>query len=369
MYERICRWGILGTAQIARKNWLAIRNAPNCTLTAVASRGMERCRQFVHECLWHAPIDPPPRACPSYEELLSSDDVDAVYIPLPTRVRKEWAIRAAEAGKHVLVEKPVGTTAEDVAAILEACRKNNVQFMDGVMFMHSLRLDLMREVLNDGESVGQVKRITTQFTFCAPDEFFETNIRSTSELEPLGCLGDLGWYNVRFILWVMNWRMPQAVCGRMLSEHRRQDSPAPIPTDFSAELFYPDGVSASFYCSFLTENQEWANVSGTKGYLYVPDFVLPYYGSELSFEVSRAVFNVTGCDFNMEDHTRRYAVPEYSNSAESAQETRMFTKFAESALSGSLDPYWGDIAVKTQQVLDACLQSARSDGRVVELDT
>jgi predicted dehydrogenase len=368
MNDRICRWGILGTAQIARKNWKAIWNAPNCLLTAVASRSKERCRQFIHECQWQAPMDLSSQTPRSYEGLLADDDVDAVYIPLPTRVRKEWVIRAAEAGKHVLVEKPVGATAEDVAEMLEACRQNNVQFMDGVMFMHSRRLDLIRGVLKDGASVGRVRRITTQFTFCAPDEFFEANIRSTSELEPLGCLGDLGWYNIRFILWVMNWQLPQAVCGRMLSEHRRQDSPAPIPTEFSAELFYADGVSASFYCSFLTENQEWVNVSGTKGYLYVPDFVLPYYGNELAFEVSNAVFRVTGCDFNMEDHTRRFAVPEYSNSAENAQEAMMFRRFSELALSGSPDPYWGEIALKTQQVLDACLESARSDGRAVSLN-
>ena len=110
MQKAICRWGILGAAEIARKNWQAIRNAPNCSLTAVASRDLDRCRRFIGECQRHAPFDPPPRACGSYEELLASDDVDAVYIPLPTGIRKPWAIRAAEAGKHVLVEKPVGAT-------------------------------------------------------------------------------------------------------------------------------------------------------------------------------------------------------------------------------------------------------------------
>jgi len=140
MQKAICRWGILGTAEIARKNWQAIRNAPNCSLTAVASRDLDRCRGFISECQRHAYIDPPPLACGSYEELLVSDVVDAVYIPLPTGIRKPWVIRAAEAGKHVLVEKPVGVTSEDVREILAACRQNGVQFMDGVMFMHSRRI-------------------------------------------------------------------------------------------------------------------------------------------------------------------------------------------------------------------------------------
>ena len=101
----------------------------------------------------------------SYEELLASDTVDAVYVPLPTGIRKTWLIRAAEAGKHVLSEKPVAATADDVKEILAACRRNSVQFMDGVMFMHSRRLDRLREVLSDGQSFGQIRRIVAHFSF------------------------------------------------------------------------------------------------------------------------------------------------------------------------------------------------------------
>lgn len=366
MSQPICRWGILGAADIARKNWQAIWHAPNCCLTAVASRDVEKCRRFVAQCQRHVPFDPPPRVCAGYEELLARDDVDAVYLPLPTLIRKPWAIRAAEGGKHVLVEKPVGACAADVKEILEACRLNRVQFMDGVMFTHSRRLDALRAVLDDGESIGQVKRITSQFSFGASPEFLENDIRMHSGLEPLGCLGDLGWYNLRFTLWLMKRQLPARVCGHLLAQHGRRGSPAPVPTDFSGEMFFANGVSASFYCSFLTEIQQWANVSGTKGYLHVPDFVLPCYGSELAFEVSNAVFHVPGCDFNMEDHSRRVAVREYSNSAPDAQETNMFCRFAELARSGRPDASWGEIALETQEVLDACLQSARSDGRPVE---
>jgi predicted dehydrogenase len=368
MREKTCRWGILGTAEIARKNWQAIRHAPNCTLTAVASRDLDRCRRFVGLCQGHVPFDPPPRCYASYEELLAAADVDAVYLPLPTGVRKPWAIRAAEAGKHVLVEKPVGATADDVREILAACRRAGVQFMDGVMFMHSRRQDRIREVLTDGRSIGQLKRIVSQFSFGAGDDFFAGNIRATSALEPLGCLGDLGWYNIRFALWVLDGMLPLRLCAHELATRRRPDSPATVPADFSAELFFPGDVSASFYCSFLAENQQWANVSGTKGYLHIPDFVLPYYGAEVAFDVSNLVFSIAGCDFNMEEHTRRCAVSEYSNSAPGAQESRMFERFAELALSGQPDPYWGQIALKTQQVVDACLRSARSEGQMVEVE-
>src|SRR5438067_13407649 len=127
MSERACRFGFLGTASIARKNWRARRNAGNCALAAVGSRDRGRGRQFIEECQAHVPLTPAPVPCGSYEELIERQDVDAVYLPLPTAVRKEWAIRAAEAGKHVLCEKPCGVTAADVRTMLDGCRKNRVQ--------------------------------------------------------------------------------------------------------------------------------------------------------------------------------------------------------------------------------------------------
>ncbi len=367
MSQSICRWGILSTADIARKNWLAIRNSGNGIVTAVASRNIEKAQRFIHDCQAYSPFEEIPQAMGSYEELLASKDIDAVYIPLPTGLRKGWVIRAAEAGKHVLAEKPVGITAADVAEMTAACAKHKVQFMDGVMFMHSQRLTRLREVLDDGQSVGRLRRICSQFSFAAPEEFVTSNIRASGELEPLGCLGDLGWYNIRFTLWAMNYQMPRKVSGRMLSQARRADSASPVPMEFSGELFFDDSVSASFYCSFLNENQQWINLSGSKGFVHVPGFVCPFFGSEISFDVTNARFVTRGCDFNMEDHTRRVAVSEYSNSAPNAQETNLFRNFAQLALSGNQDTFWSDVALKTQQVMDACLASSLQDGKLVEL--
>jgi predicted dehydrogenase len=355
-----CRWGIIGTAEIARKNWKGIRNSGNSRLVAVASRSVDRARQFIHECQEQAPFDPAPVACGGYEELLRRDDVDAVYVPLPTGIRKEWVIRAAEAGKHLLCEKPCGVNAGDVREMLDACRRNRVQFMDGVMFMHSVRLAKMRATLDDGSSVGQVKRIAAHFTFRGGEQFFRQNIRASRRLEPLGCLGDLGWYTIRFVLWVMNYRLPDRASGHLLAEAGRPDSEGPVPTDFSGELYFPGGVSAGFYCSFLAEIEQWANVSGTKGSLHVPDFVLPRCGAELGFTVSAPSYDVRGCDFNMQGRVRRVPVAEYSNSFAPSQESNMIRNFADRVLSGQVDDSWGEMALKTQQVLDMCLASAQS---------
>jgi predicted dehydrogenase len=367
MSSAVCRWGIVGTANIARKNWKAFKCAGNAALVAVASRDRERARRFIDECQADVPMVPAPTPCASYEELLGRRDVDAVYVPLPTGVRKEWVLRAATAGKHVLCEKPCGVTSADVREMLDACRRSGVQFMDGVMFLHSGRLPLLRQVLDDGQSVGTVRRISSQFSFKATGDFLTKNIRVSGDLEPLGCLGDLGWYNIRFTLWALKEQLPERVTGCILGQHDRGDGGPPVPTEFSGELFFAGGVSASFYCSFVTENQQWAHVSGTLGYLEVPDFVLPFFGSEVAFEANAPRFRLQGGDFNMESHPRRFAVHEYSNGAANSQEANMIRTFSRIATSGRLEASWGDNVLKTQQVLDACLQSARAGGKQVDL--
>jgi predicted dehydrogenase len=276
-------------------------------------------------------------------------------------------LRAAAAGKHIVCEKPCASSLDDLREMLEACRRHHVQFIDGVMFMHSARLPRMRAVLDDGVTVGEIKRITSSFNFCAPPEFFDDNIRARGELEPFGCLGDLGWYCIRFALWAMNWQLPQRVSGRSLNRVTAPNSPVPVPTEFSGELFFENGVSSAFYCSFITALEQCAMVSGTKGFLRVSDFVAPFFGSELTFEVNNAIHHVSGCDFNMEPHWRSVAISEYSNSHASAQETNLFRSFANQVRSGSLNEEWPEWALKTQQVVAACFESAARGSSLVEI--
>ncbi|HWV99434.1 MAG TPA: Gfo/Idh/MocA family oxidoreductase [Candidatus Acidoferrum sp.] len=368
MGSKLLRWGILGAANIARKNWKAVWNSGNGCVSAVASRDLRRSRRFIGECQAHAPFKPAPRAHSSYEQLLADPEVDAVYIPLPTGIRGTWVKRAAETGKHVVCEKPCATSVAELTEMLAACRANKVQFMDGVMFMHSRRLLRMREVLDDGQTIGPIKRVTSAFTFRAQEEFFASNIRTQSGLEPEGCLGDLGWYCIRFALWAANWKLPHRVMGQILSEFKHTSSELAVPTEFSGELFFADGVTSSFYCSFLTETEQWANVSGTRGYLRVPDFVLPFSGTRIGFETGNPVFEVHGCDFEMQPHLRRWVVKERSHSHPTAQESQLFRHFAEQVQSGTLNPLWPEMALKTQQVMQACRESARHQGRPVKVD-
>lgn len=367
MGKALLRWGILGTAGIAHKNWKGIWNSRNGRVVAVASRSLERSLQFIAECQAQAAFDPPPRALGSYEELLAAADIDAVYIPLPTGIRAEWVKRAALAGKHVICEKPCAATVSELSEVLETCRQHQVQFMDGVMFMHSRRLERMREILQEGRTIGPVRRITSAFTFLAPEPFFAGNIRARGELEPYGCLGDLGWYCIRFALWVADWKLPERVVAHALAEFKHPDSQRPVPTEFSAELFFPGAITSAFYCSFLSETEQWAVVSGQHGHLRVPDFVLPFSGPKIGFETGKPVFEVRGCDFEMQPHARQFEIEEHSHSDTTAQESLLFRHFAEQVQSGAFNPLWPDMALKTQKVMEACSDSARAQGRSLEL--
>jgi len=268
--------------------------------------------------------------------------VDAVYIPMPTGIRKEWVVHAAEAGKHVLCEKPCAASVSDIREMIDACHRNHVQFMDGVMFMHNPRLDRIRQTLDDRKSIGAIRRVASHFSFFGADNFRQTNIRGNGTLEPLGCLGDLGWYCIRFALWAMNWRLPREVSGRILSQNCSSHDRSPVPFDFSGELYFDNDVSCSFFCSFLTAYANWVAVTGTLGHLRVPDFTLPARSNQGALEINGELSDSSGTD------------------PLTTQEVNMVRTFADQVLSGKLREDWPQWALKTQIVVNACMDSARA---------
>jgi predicted dehydrogenase len=347
------RIGYLSTAGIGRKNWKAIFHSGNAVVAAVASRDAQKSRKFINDCQREFAFTETPRAFGNYEELLASPDVDAVYVPLPTGLRKEFVLRAAAAGKHILCEKPCAASLTELEEMLAACRKHSVQFLDGVMFMHSPRLPKIREVLDDSTSLGQLQRLFSLFSFHLGEDFFRNNIRADAALEPAGCLGDLGWYSIRFFLWTLNWQLPHTVTAKILAQ-----SASGAPTEFSAELFFADGVSAEFYCSFLTAKQQTVAVGGRNGWLRMPDFVHPRNGYEPAFELNGTEVRVASdvkCPPGGDPAGYGHAT---------AQDTRMWRNFANQIFSGKLNEDWPMWARQTQKVLDACLAAGRSGAPV-----
>jgi predicted dehydrogenase len=349
-----CRWGILGAAVIARKFWQSVRLAENATLVAVASRQPARATEFCKECSRRFAADPMPVSLGSYQELLQRPDIDAVYIPLPTGVREKWVLAAAENGKHVLCEKPCAVSESSMGAMVDACERAGVQFMDNVMFMHSARLNVLGALLADKEKIGQLRQIHSQFSFCADENFFSDNIRLNMAMEPWGCLGDLGWYNIRIALMAKEGQLPVSVIGRNLDAN--WDRPT---TEFSGEMNFADGTTASFYCSFTAANQQWVHFSGTKGSALIEDFALPWYGNRSQIRYNSPQFNRSGYDFNYENQAETLWVDEFSNAHSGSQEVNLVRHFSELVLNGKREPFWTNICQKTQTVMDALLRSAK----------
>ena len=362
-------WGLIGTANIARKNWLAIKNSGNGTVAAVASRSFNRATEFIGECLKEVPFPETPVAIEGYQSMLERDDIDAVYVPLPTGLRSEVVIAAARAGKHVVCEKPCAHSTEELRAMTQACAENNVQFMDGVMFRHSKRMDAIAEVLKSDSGIGKLKRINSQFSFLGGDEFKQNDIRLRSDLEKFGCLGDLGWYNVLFTLCANNFEMPIGLSAQLIESYHHPDSEKPVPTEVSVEMTFVDGVTAAFYCSFDTQHQQWATICGTEGYLSVSDFVLPFTGESNQFKLVRSEFDMQGCKFAMSPGRKDIVTQEYSHGHETAQESNLFRNFGELVLSGQVDNHWPEAALKTQRIIDACYESAFNRGKLVDLES
>ena len=354
--DRKVVWGFLGAAGIAEKNWASVRESGNGVLKTVGSRDVSRAEAFIEKCQGIAPFETAPQAVEGYEEILSDPEIDAVYIPLPTSVRKDWVIRAAEAGKHVLCEKPCAPNVADLEEMIAACDANNVQFMDGVMFMHNARLAEIQNVLEAGEELGRLRRVESCFSFFG-GEGFADNIRINPELEPLGALGDLGWYCVRVSLCCFGSQEPNKVRATLLEE---QDG---VPVDLRGDLFFDDSRTASFHCSFNTALEQTVRVSGTKGVLTVEDFVLPCDNDNPVFTIERQEEFGDGPSSGMRSLKHEVKVPGPGVS----QKTMLFRNFGDLVLSGERDSYWPEIALTTQRVMDALMESAKEDGMTVEL--
>jgi len=290
-----------------------------------------------------------------YPDVRNSDDLYR-----PTGVRPAIVIAAAKAGKHVLSEKPIAPTAVEAALMLQACRDANVVFMDGVMFMHNPRLSAIKEK-TESEDFGDLKRVVGDFSFAGDAGFFKDNIRVNKKLEPLGCLGDLGVYNIRLAMFAYDWKKPATVSA---VGHTMIDG---VPIDMSTTLGFGDGRSASFTNSFASAFRQTANFVGTKQALDFDDFTL-------------AGVESNSCGFNLwKEHglTENALlvtkdIEQVKVEYEYPQEVAMWVKFKELA-EGSLEDtaaernFYADVSLDTQKVLDAAMQSAAQEGAAVKV--
>ncbi|KAL1219945.1 putative oxidoreductase [Cardamine amara subsp. amara] len=342
------RIGVMGCAEIARKVSRAIHLAPNAVIAAVASRSLEKAKLF-------ASSNGYPQSAKihgSYESILEDQEVDALYVPLPTSLHVEWAIRAAENGKHILLEKPVAMNVAEFDKIVAACEANGVQFMDGTMWAHHPRTAKLKEFLSDSDRFGQLKNIHCCFSFAADEDFLKNDIRVKPSLDGLGALGDAGWYAIRATLLANNFELPKTVTaspGAILNE-------SGVILSCGASLSWENGQTATIYCSFLANLTMEITAIGTKGTLRVHDFVIPFQESGASFTTStKSWFNdsVTAWVNPPSEHMVKTELPQ------EACMVREFARLVGEIKNNGAKPngFWPNISRKTQLVVDAVKES------------
>ncbi|RJG43263.1 Gfo/Idh/MocA family oxidoreductase [Mesorhizobium sp. DCY119] len=177
------RWGVLSTAKIAREQLLpAIADAQNGVISAIASRDAQKARALADRF-------GAPHAFGSYDELLASDTVDGVYIPLPTSQHVEWAAKAAEAGKHVLVEKPLALDARDIVPLIAIRDRKKVLICEAFMVVYHPQWIKVRDLIAEG-AIGRLRHVQGAFSYYNVDP---NNMRNNLDLGG-GALPDIGVY-------------------------------------------------------------------------------------------------------------------------------------------------------------------------------
>ena len=250
-------WGILGCANIARKAVIpGILGAENSDLYAVASRSEDKSKEFAEEFGAQKYYD-------NYEQLLADENVEAVYIPLPNGLHKEWTIKAAEAGKHILCEKPLsGKNKKEAEEMFAAAKKNNVKLMEAFMYRFQPFVIKLKEMIDQG-LIGKIKEINSNFAFDISDR--TGDIRLSSDLDG-GALNDIGCYTVNISRYLMD-GMPTKVANFFQKENEKG-----VDLSGSGTLYFEDGSFASLYYSLNSYNEQDLEVFGTKGIIRIPGF-------------------------------------------------------------------------------------------------
>jgi predicted dehydrogenase len=259
--ERV-RWGLLSTARINHRLIPAIRESARGELVAVASRDQERVDAYARH--WDIP-----QAFGSYQAMLDSGAVDAVYISLPNHLHAEWTIRALRSGVHVLCEKPFALSLAEVDSMAATAEETGMVLAEAFMYRHHPQTKMVGEWARSGR-LGDVLIVRGSFHFYIHDrEDAHENVRMALE-KGGGCLWDVGVYPLSFAQYVMGGPPEWVVGSQWIGE-------TGVDEVFVGQLHYSNGRTAQITASFRTPFLTWAEVIGTQGRLsldcpFVPGF-------------------------------------------------------------------------------------------------
>jgi predicted dehydrogenase len=237
------KWGIISTADINRKVLPGAQSSDEVELLAVGSRDLERARTFASQC---------------GIEVLADPDVEAVYIPLPNTLHCEWSIRALEAGKHVLCEKPMSRHPAAVEEAFDAAERSGRFLTEAFMYRHNPQTKRLQELVEDG-AIGELRVIRSAFSYSLLDT---DNIRLRTDVEG-GALMDVGCYCVSGSRLLGG--EPDSVYGQQFI--------GPSGTDwvFAGMMRFPGDVIATFDCGTTLPNRDELEAIGTEGSLFLDD--------------------------------------------------------------------------------------------------
>ena len=245
------KWGIVSTADINRKVIPGAHASEKVELLAVASRDQKRADAYARE--WEIP-----RAYGSYEALLGDPDVEAVYISLPNTMHVEWSIKALEAGKHVLCEKPFTRHPEEVDTAFDAAERTGRLLSEAFMYRHNPQTKKLAELVQGG-AIGELRLVRSAFSYSLYDP---ENIRLRTDVEG-GALMDVGCYCVSG---------SRLLGGEPVAVHGEAWY-GPSGTDwvFGGLMRFPDDVSATFDCGTALPNRDELEAIGSEGSLFLDD--------------------------------------------------------------------------------------------------
>lgn len=252
MKNKKVKWGVLGYARIAKTEVIpAILAGENSDLHAIASRSPEK----IDECKKLYQCE---KTYLSYDQLIDDPDIQAVYIPLPNSLHKEWTIKALRNGKHVLCEKPIAMNVEECEEMIKASNENKRFLMEAFMYRYTYKIKKVLEILNS-EVIGEIRHIQSTY------RFFLDRTQTIKERIDLGggSLYDVGCYPVNFVGMVMN-ETPISYKAECIKKHG-------VDINFSGILRYKSGVIASINSGFNSHKRMSSEIVGTKGSLVIPE--------------------------------------------------------------------------------------------------
>jgi D-xylose 1-dehydrogenase (NADP+, D-xylono-1,5-lactone-forming) len=311
-------WGLLSTAAINDRVLPGLARSEQVRVVAVASRDAAKVQAYAAE-------RGIPRAHSSYDALLADPQVEAVYVNLPNSLHTEWTLRALEAGKHVLCEKPMTPRAADVERVFELARRRDLQVMEGFMYRHNPQTLKLAELVGAG-AVGAVQLIRSSFRFRATDS---DDIRLSPALEG-GSLMDVGAYCVNITRLVAG--EPTHLYGEEIA------GPSGVDVRFSGILRFATDVIGLFDAAVSLPAHAEIEIFGEEGSLFVKD---PWLCGHPRIEI------------------RRNDTVEHIN-VEAADSYRLEFENFSAAVHGRADVLIGyDDAVGQARTIEALFRSAR----------